>query len=111
MMRALRLGAGFALALAMVATGHAQPPPANPPHNKRCDAAHKRVARELKDVQATLDALGRDHKARESCTTRSICARLDDNIATIEKRHQRHEVRLVRSRSEVLEACRPPPSP
>ena len=108
MMRALRLAAGFAVALAVAAAGHAQAPPVKPPHNKRCDAANKRVARELKDVQATLDAMGRERKARESCTTRSVCARLDDNIATIEKRHQRHEVRLVRSRSEVLDACRPP---
>jgi hypothetical protein len=111
MMRALRIGMGIALALAVVAAGHAQVPLANPPHNKRCDAANKRVAREMKDVRATLDALGRERKARESCTTRSVCARIDDNIATIEKRHQRHEVRLVRSRGEVLEACRPPSTP
>jgi hypothetical protein len=111
MKRAWHLGAGIALAFAVAASGHAQAPTANPPHNKRCDAANKRVAREMKDVTATLDALGRERKARESCTTRSVCARLDDNIATIEKRHQRHEVRLVRSRGEVLEACRPPPTP
>lgn len=108
MMRALRLGAGFAIALAVAAAGHAQAPLPGPSHNKRCDAANKRVAREMKDVTATLDALGRERKARESCTTRSVCARIDDNIATIEKRHQRHEVRLVRSRGEVLDACRPP---
>ena len=83
----------------------------DPPHNKRCDAANKRVAREHKDVATTLDALGRERKARESCTSRSVCVRIDDNIATIEKRHQRHEVRLVRSRGEVLDACRLPPSP
>ena len=107
----MRLVIGFALALAVAASGHAQAPPANPPHNKRCDAANKRVAREQKDIQATLDAMGRERKARESCTTRSVCARLDDNIATIEKRHQRHEVRLVHSRSEAIDACRAPASP
>lgn len=109
MTRAVRLVAGCALALGLAATGHAQAPPVNSPPNKRCEAANKRVAREHKDVTATLDALGRERKARESCTSRSVCARLDANIATIEKKHQRHEVRLVRARSEVLEACRPAP--
>ncbi len=111
MKRALRLGAGFALALVVVAPGYAQAQPASPPHSKRCDAANKRVAREMKDVTVALEALGRERKARESCTSRSVCARIDGNIAAIEKRHQRHEVRLVRYRSEVLEACRPSSSP
>jgi hypothetical protein len=111
LMRAMHVGAGCALALAIALAGHAQAPAPAPTHNKRCDAANKRVAREQKDVAATLEALGRERKARESCTSRSVCARFDDNIATIEKRHQRHEVRLVRSRGEVLEACRPPASP
>ncbi len=111
LMRAARVGVGFVLAFAVAVAGHAQAPAPAPSHNKRCDAANKRVAREQKDVAATLEALGRERKARETCTSRSVCARIDDNIATIEKRHQRHEVRLVRSRGEVLEACRPPASP
>jgi hypothetical protein len=110
-MRVARLGTGFALVLAVAVTGHAQAPAPAPSHNKRCDAANKRVAREQKDVAATLEALGRERKARDGCASRNVCARIDDNIATLEKRHHRHEVRLVRSRGEVLEACRPPPSP
>ena len=109
-MRALRLVAGFAIALAVAAVAYAQAPLPGPSHNKRCDAANKRVMREMKDVRASLDALGRERKAREICTTRSVCARIDDNIGAIEKRHQRHEVRLVHSRSDVLEAC-PSPAP
>jgi len=42
------------------------------------------VAGEQKDVAATLEALGRERKARETCTSRSVCARIDDNIATID---------------------------
>jgi len=109
LMRSARLGTGFALALAVALAGHAQAQA--PSHNKRCDAANKRVVREQKDVAATLEALGRERKARDGCASRSVCARIDDNIATLEKRHQRHEVRLVRSRGEVLDVCRPPPSP
>lgn len=110
-MRAMHVGAGCALALAIAIAGQAQAPAPAAPHNKRCEAAHKRVAREQKDVAATLEALGRERKARETCASRTACARIDDNIATIEKRHQRHEVRLVRSRGEVIDACRPPASP
>jgi division protein CdvB (Snf7/Vps24/ESCRT-III family) len=102
MTRSRRFGLVFAVAMTLAAEGLAEAS-----HNKRCDAANKRVARELKDVTATLDALGRERKARESCTARNACARIDASIATLEKRHQRHEVRMVRSRAEAIEACKP----
>ena len=79
--------------------------------NKRCDAAEKRILREKRDLATTLDALGRERKTRETCATRSVCTRLDDHIAALQKRHHRHEVRLVRSRADALEVCRQPPRP
>ncbi|MEP7329186.1 MAG: hypothetical protein ABI777_08225 [Betaproteobacteria bacterium] len=96
----------IAMALTIASIAHAQTMAPTPIPNKRCEAAEKRIARENRDLKATLETLGREHKARETCSTRSVCARIDDNIATLEKRHYRHEIRLVRSRGEALEVCR-----
>ena len=107
LIRPMRIALAIVMLLALVPASFAQPSGATPGANKRCDAAEKRIAREKKDVATTLEALGRERKARETCATRSGCARIDDNIATLEKRHHRHEVRLVRSRNDALESCRP----
>ena len=98
------------VALTMTAAGHAQSATPVTATNKRCDAAEKRIAREKRDLASTLLALGRERKARETCPTRSGCTRIDQTIASLEKRHHRLEVRLVRSRADALEVCRPPPT-
>lgn len=96
------------LVLALADTAHAQTATTVPGTNKRCDAAEKRIAREKRDLTATLDALGRERKAREICATRSGCTRIDETIAALEKRHHRHQVRLVHSRADALEVCKAP---
>jgi len=96
------------LALALSATGNAETATPAPGANKRCDAAEKRIAREKRDLTTTLDALGRERKSREACATRRGCTRIDETIASLEKRHRRHEVRLVHARAEALEVCKAP---
>ncbi len=96
------------LLFASAATVHADAATSVPGTNKRCEAAEKRIAREKRDLASTLDALGRERKVRETCATRSACTRIDESIAALEKRHHRHEVRLVRSRADALDVCRLP---
>lgn len=98
------------LALLLAQPVHAQTATTVTGVNKRCDAAEKRIAREKRDLAVTLDALGRERKSRETCATRSGCTRIDETIAALEKRHHRHEVRLVHSRAEALDVCKAPAS-
>lgn len=95
------------LAAALVAgTALAQDTPAT---TKSCESAKRKIEREQKSLAAAADNIARDRHARESCTSRSVCARYDSAIAGTEKRRSRHEARLARFKVEAVAACGTPP--
>ena len=74
---------------------------------RACDNARKKIDREEKAVAGAADSLARDRHARETCTTRSQCARYDSAIASTERSKSRHESRLARFAEEARQACEP----
>ncbi len=92
-----------AFAGAALAQGTAAPTRSGKP----CDTARKKVVREERAIAETDDAIARAKRARETCVSRSACARHDDAIADGERRRVRHETRLARFREEAAAACAP----
>jgi hypothetical protein len=78
----------------------AQEPP------KQCLTARKKEDKEQRSLTAATDALARDRKARESCSSKSMCTRYDTAISAMEKRQARHETRLTRFKEDVDKACK-----
>ena len=79
--------------------------PTGPEPTKQCVTARKREDREQRSLTAAIDAIARDRKARESCSSKSMCARYDTAISAMEKRQARHETRLTRFKEDVDKAC------
>jgi len=82
--------------------------PTGPEPTKQCVTARKREDREQRSLTAAIDAIARDRKARESCSSKSMCARYDTAISAMEKRQARHETRLTRFKEDVDKACKTP---
>ena len=82
--------------------------PTGPEPTKQCVTARKREDREQRSLTAAIDAIARDRKARESCSSKSMCARYDTAISAMEKRQARHETRLTRIKEDVDKACKTP---
>jgi len=94
---------GVALALALPVS--AQAPAGAPKVSKACGAATTKATRERQTLDAARNQLARDAKARETCTTRSACARLDSSIATLQKRVKSHEMRVSNFDARREKAC------
>jgi hypothetical protein len=75
--------------------------------SKKCLAATRKVDREQKALSAAVDAIAKDKKGRESCSTKSMCSRYDSAIDSMEKRKARHETRLTRFKEDADSACKP----
>ena len=86
--------------------GLAGPPGAAAPVDKRCESAKRKIDREQRALAATADGIARDQRARESCTSRSMCSRYDNAIGDAQRRLVRREARLARFRDEASEACK-----
>lgn len=76
-----------------------------PAPTKACDTARKKIDREQKSIASAAESVARDRKARETCTSRVLCSRLDASIESASRRQARHEARLVRFRTEVVDKC------
>lgn len=98
-MRALAVAIACAIACA---GAHAQVPPAP---TKACETARKKIDREQKSIAGAAESVARDRKARETCTSRVLCSRLDAAIESTSRRQERHEARLVRFQKEVRDKC------
>ncbi|MFO1314072.1 MAG: hypothetical protein U1F58_00580 [Burkholderiales bacterium] len=96
----------LALAFALALTGGALAQSAPSAASKPCDNARKKVAREQRALAENADAIAKARRARETCVSKSACARLDDAVADGERRHTRHATRLARFQDEVAQACR-----
>ena len=98
-----------ALPSAAQPTGAADAATAAPPADvsKKCLAATRKVDREQKALSAAVDSIAKDKKGRESCSTKSMCARYDAAIDSMEKRKARHETRLTRFKQDADSACKP----
>ena len=72
---------------------------------KECVTARKRLDKEQRSLAAATESLAHDKKARESCSSKSMCTRYDTAIRATEKRQARHETRLTRFKEEVGKAC------
>jgi hypothetical protein len=77
-----------------------------PEPSKQCLTARKKEDKEQRSLTAATDALTRDRKARESCSSKSMCTRYDSAISAMEKRQARHETRLSRFKEDVDKACK-----
>lgn len=100
-----RAGA-LALALVLALTGNALAQSAQQATSKPCDNARKKVAREERALAETGEAIARAQRARETCASKSACARIDDAVSDGERRRARHATRLARFREEAAAACR-----
>jgi hypothetical protein len=102
------------LAMMLAAPGRAQtrhvvpaePSPLAAPIGKQCESAKRKVDREQKALSATADGMARDQRAREVCTSRSVCARYDTAISDAQRRIVRREARLARFRHEASVSCK-----
>ena len=74
---------------------------------KQCVTARKKEDKEQRSLTSAIDSIARDKKARESCSSKSMCARYDSAISAMEKRQARHETRLTRFKEDVEKACKP----
>ena len=108
------VGLLFAAAIAFPASAQNSPStpapvasPAGPEPSKQCVTARKKEDREQRSLNAATDSIARDRKARESCSSKSMCARYDTAISAMEKRQARHETRLTRFKEDVANACKP----
>jgi hypothetical protein len=101
----------FAVTFALPASAQpAAPAPGasatGPEPSKQCVTARKKEDREQRSLTAATDSLARDRKARESCSSKSMCTRYDTAISAMEKRQARHETRLMRFKEDVDKACK-----
>jgi hypothetical protein len=98
------------LAMTLAAPGRAQTPaepsPVAAPVSKQCESAKRKVDREQKALTATADGIARDQRAREGCTSRSVCSRYDSAISDAQRRIVRREARLARFRDEATQSCK-----
>ena len=74
---------------------------------KQCMTARKKEDKEQRSLTSAIDSIAHDKKARESCSSKSMCARYDSAISAMEKRQARHETRLSRFKEDVDKACKP----
>ena len=93
------------VALALPATAQTAAAPAAGP-SKQCVTAKKRLDKEQRSLAAATDMLARDKKARESCSSKSMCTRYDTAISATEKRQALHETRLDRFKEDAEKACK-----
>ena len=81
------------------ATGAAEP-------SKSCMTARKKEDKEQRSLTSANESIAKDRKSRESCSSKSMCARYDAAITAMEKRQARHETRLTRFKEDVEKACK-----
>ncbi len=97
----------LAVALAGAATSLAaspEPAAALEP-TKKCSTARKQADKEQRSLTSATDSIAHDKKARESCSSKSMCARYDAAISAMEKRQARHETRLARFKEDLEKSC------
>ncbi len=75
---------------------------------KACMTARKREDKEQRSLAAAIDSIAKDSKGRESCSSKSMCARYDSAISDMEKKKARHEMRLSRFKEEAEKVCKTP---
>lgn len=73
--------------------------------SKACQTAKNKVERERRSLAAANDTIARDKHARETCVSRSACARYDAALADLERRSARIVSRLARFEAEVASTC------
>ena len=99
----------LAFAFVLAAPGEsraASPDPAAAPEtSKNCSTARKKADKEQRSLTAATESIARDKKGRESCSSKSMCARYDSAISAMEKRQARHETRLTRFKEDVEKSC------
>jgi len=100
----------LALFVALAGAAAAQPAPAPAAASagvdvKSCEQARKKVAREQRTAAEVADTLTKARRARETCVSRSACARYDEAIRDTERRQARQATRLGRFEQEVAAAC------
>ena len=88
----------IAFAFALTGSAHAA-------DTKQCQVAKRKIEREQRSLAAANDLIAHDKHARETCTSRTICARYDSEIADAQRRSARVANRLARFQAEADAAC------
>jgi len=102
-----RAGA-LALACALGGAALAQAPSPDQPAKaagKSCDNAKRKVMREERASAEVADSLAKARHARETCVSRSACARHDETIRDTQRQQGRQATRLARFAQERDAAC------
>ena len=94
-----------ALSIALPASAQTPAPAATEP-SKSCVTARKKEDKEQRSLTSATESIAKDRAARESCSSKSMCARYDSAITAMEKRQARHETRLSRFKEDVEKACK-----
>jgi hypothetical protein len=76
--------------------------------SKACLTARKKEDKEQRSLSAAIDAIAKDTKGRESCSTKSMCERYDAAISAMEKRKARHQTRLAQFKEDAANDCKAP---
>jgi hypothetical protein len=92
-------------ALTVIAIAFALAGSAYAADTKECQVAKRKVEREQRSLAAAADLIAHDKHARQTCTSRSVCARYDAEIADTERRSARVANRLARYQAEAAAAC------
>ena len=97
----------FAVVFPAAAQTSAATPTASEP-SKQCITARKKEDKEQRSLNSANESIARDTKARESCSSKSMCTRYDTAISATEKRKARHETRLARFKEDAAKDCKAP---
>ena len=100
----------FALFVALAGSAAAQPAPRRRiggTDAKSCEHARKKIAREQRTAAEVADTLAKARRARETCVSRSACARYDEAIRDTERRQARQATRLAPLRAGSRGRVRP----
>ena len=84
------------------------PAPVTAEPSKACMTSRKKVDKEQRSLTSAVDSIAKDTKGRESCSSKSMCARYDAAISDMEKRKSRHETRLARFKEDAEKDCKAP---
>ncbi|MEO6929371.1 MAG: hypothetical protein ABI190_09410 [Casimicrobiaceae bacterium] len=74
--------------------------------DKSCVAATRKLTREQAALKKAQDASARYDKLQRGCATKTVCERYRSTLEVIDKRIQRHQMRIDRFAASRDKACK-----
>jgi hypothetical protein len=78
----------------------------DPPADKPCLAATRKLSREQSSLDAAQAEVERYHKLQQGCASKTVCARYASALTSLDKRIARHQRRIERFDSARTDACK-----